>query len=525
MKKENRFSSHFKSLLTLLTLTVGTNFCLTTSPIFAEEMENNGSVDIEVMDTPEDMVNDEPEVDYSSDQVEASIESTNEPVITEENEDEVNEVNIDDNHEVDIDEEAEEIEDILTTEDPFQDSLEYIESGDKPAYGDKENPRKSDVTLDGIDISNWQSNINLDQIEADFIILKASGGKSFKDKSFDRFAKQTLASGRLLGFYHFASDFGHEGTPEEEADFFFQQVEPYIGKGIPILDYEQSDLLRSGSNWALRFLDRFYDLSGVKCMLYTSSYFSRSIDWKPVADAGYPLWVACYGKNEVQEGYRPTEETKTDGFGTGAFETYYMHQYSSKGRLEGFDGNLDMNKFYGSRADWQQLCVPAPLNRPMYRVYNYYTGEHFYTGSKSEYTELVRIGWKDEGVAWISPKSGKNVYRLVNPNNGDHHYTTDVNERDTLIEMGWQYEGVGWVSEDEENGHPIYRLYNPNAETGIHHYTTDKNEVRELISWGWVDEEIAWYGLDMEKAVQNIKDKADEPISLKQETQGLLSKY
>lgn len=416
-----------------------------------------------------------------------------------------------------------EIEEMYGAQAPLQDPKELGEA-DEVVYGDKENPRPSEITLNGIDISNWQSSINLDKIEADFVILKASGGKSFQDKSFHRFAKQTLDSGRLLGFYHFASDFGHEGTPEEEADFFYQQVESYIGKGIPILDYEQSDLLRSGSDWAFRFLERFYDLSGVRCMLYTSSYFSRSIDWKQVADAGYPLWVACYGKNEVQEGYR--EDPKTDGFGTGAFATYYMHQYSSRGHLEGYEGNLDLNKFYGSRADWQKLCLPDPVNRPMYRVYNYYSGEHFYTGSKSEYTQLILAGWKDESVAWISPKEGKNVYRLLNPNTGDHHYTMDVNERDTIIGMGWIYEGVGWVSEENaERSYSIYRLYNPNADTGIHHYTSDLNEIRELVAWGWEFEDVAWYGLDIEKAVQDIKVKAEEPISLKQETIGLLSKY
>ena len=412
---------------------------------------------------------------------------------------------------------------------PFQDPQEFAESS-STTYGDKENPRPTDITLDGIDISNWQSGIDLDKIEADFVILKASGGKSFKDKSFQRFAKQTLESGRLLGFYHFASDFGHEGTPEEEAEFFFQQVKSYIGKGIPILDYEQSDLLRSGSDWAFRFLEHFYGLSGVRCMLYTSSYFSRSINWKQVADAGYPLWVACYGKNEIQEGYRPTEEVKTDGFGTGAFKTYYMHQYSSQGRLEGYGSNLDLNKFYGSKADWEKLCmpdtVPQVVNRPMYRVYNYYSGEHFYTGSKSEYTQLIVAGWKDESIAWISPQDGKNVYRLLNPNNGDHHYTMDVNERDTIIGIGWVYEGIGWVSEeDTDRSYSIYRLYNPNAETGIHHYTSDLNEIRELVAYGWEFEDVAWYGLDLEKVAQDINLKADEPVSLKQETIGLLSKY
>lgn len=95
-------------------------------------------------------------------------------------------------------EENEEAEEMYGAQAPLQDPQQSVES--TPAYGDKENPRPSEITLDGIDISNWQSSIDLDKIEADFVVLKASGGKGFKDKSFHRFAKQTLESGRLLGF-------------------------------------------------------------------------------------------------------------------------------------------------------------------------------------------------------------------------------------------------------------------------------------------------------------------------------------
>lgn len=388
----------------------------------------------------------------------------------------------------------------------------------------QDNPRPSMTVLDGIDISNWQKTIDLNQIQADFIICKATGGVGFKDKSFDRFAQQILSSGRLFGFYHFANDFGYEGSPEEEAAYFYSQTEPYIGLGIPILDYEDPDLLRSGSNWALRFLEEYERLSGVKCMVYMSSHYARSIDWTQVADAGYPLWVANYGTNEEQIGYRNTEDARTDGLGTGKFETYYMHQYTSRGKLDGYEGNLDLNKFYGSVSDWQQLMIPAPINRPMFRLYNMYTGEHFYTGSRSEYRELIRQGWHDESIAWIAPKTGKNVYRLLNPNTGDHHYTTQVNERDDLIRAGWRNEGVGWVSEDEKKGIPVYRVYNPNAETGAHHFTLDHNEIETLVSYGWSDEGVAWYALDPEKAMETMREEGAQ-VNTGQEVYRNSAKY
>ena len=60
--------------------------------------------------------------------------------------------------------------------------------------------------LNGIDISGWQSGIDVSSVDADFVIVKATGGVSFVNPDFRRQADQTLASGKLLGLYHFAGD-------------------------------------------------------------------------------------------------------------------------------------------------------------------------------------------------------------------------------------------------------------------------------------------------------------------------------
>ena len=131
----------------------------------------------------------------------------------------------------------------------------------------------------------------------------------------------------------------------------------------------------------------------------------------------------------------------------------------------------------------------------MYRLYNQWTGEHFYTSSIAERHNLVKSGWTDEGVGWVGPDSeyGKPVYRLYNPyvEGGDHHYTMSVVEYDKLEDAGWIKEGIGWHSGGEM---PIYRQYNPYAETGTHNYTADSHERDVLVAAGWKDEKVAWYG-------------------------------
>lgn len=133
----------------------------------------------------------------------------------------------------------------------------------------------------------------------------------------------------------------------------------------------------------------------------------------------------------------------------------------------------------------------------MYRLYNSYTGEHFYTASASERDGLVVAGWNYEGIGWTAPESSKSpVYRLYNPYvpGGDHHYTMSESERDGLVAVGWKYEGIGWYSDDSE-GVALYRQYNPYAATGSHNYTVSKAENDSLVKAGWRTEGIAWYGV------------------------------
>lgn len=127
----------------------------------------------------------------------------------------------------------------------------------------------------------------------------------------------------------------------------------------------------------------------------------------------------------------------------------------------------------------------------MYRLYNPNTSEHFYTLAVEERNHLISVGWQYEGIGWVAPEQGHDVYRLFNPNakGGDHHYTLSAEERDFLVKAGWKYEGVAWKSSGPIG---LHRLYNPNASSGSHHYTTSAEEANHLASIGWKYEGIAW---------------------------------
>ncbi len=129
----------------------------------------------------------------------------------------------------------------------------------------------------------------------------------------------------------------------------------------------------------------------------------------------------------------------------------------------------------------------------MFRLYNEWTGEHFYTASTAERDGLVDFGWVYEGVGWSAPAEGDPVYRLYNSYAGDHHYTLSAAERDELVASGWTDEGVGWYSGSNKSV-PLYREYNPNMFSCNHNYTADRAEHETLVALGWHDEGVGWYG-------------------------------
>ncbi len=130
----------------------------------------------------------------------------------------------------------------------------------------------------------------------------------------------------------------------------------------------------------------------------------------------------------------------------------------------------------------------------MHRLYNPYSGEHFYTSDDEEFGSVVTAGWTYEGIGWTAPETSNTpVYRVYNPYAGEHHYTMDVAERDSLVSGGWVDEGIGWYSDDAQT-EPLYRQYNPNEYANNHNYTKDASERDGLVSVGWRDEGIGWYG-------------------------------
>lgn len=201
--------------------------------------------------------------------------------------------------------------------------------------------------LNGYDLSNNQGNIDNSIVPGDFVIIKATEGVGYTDPDCDANYQQSKGAGKKLGVYHFARPDGND--PISEANWFVSQIKGYIGEAILMLDYETSPMT---VEWAKQWLDRVYELTLVRPIIYMTQSTANGMDWSTVWE-DYSIIPASWGINAPINGYSvPTPAVSVNGNWTIA-----GWQYTSKGRLPGWGDFLDLDVFYGSRTTWDEYAA------------------------------------------------------------------------------------------------------------------------------------------------------------------------
>lgn len=206
-----------------------------------------------------------------------------------------------------------------------------------------------------IDISSWQAGLDLSGIFAanpalSGVIVKLTQGTGYVNPEAKGWLDWLRANGKPFGTYHYLDGSG----AEREARHYAEALKAYPG-GVPALDYEDVALAQ-GTPYVKACLDEVYRLTGVKPLVYCSQSVTQAQPFSRIAEAGYKLWVAQYAD------MNPVHSFVDKPWHSGSvapFDGFVMQQYTSCGRLSGWGGNLDFNKFFGTAADWQALAGNA----------------------------------------------------------------------------------------------------------------------------------------------------------------------
>ena len=194
--------------------------------------------------------------------------------------------------------------------------------------------------LKGIDVSEFQGNINWQKVKAagiDFVIIRAGyRGKKYgtlaKDSKFEQNIAGAIAAGLKVGAYMFSEAIDYtEGA--EEARYLVSLIKKYDIKLPLVVDTEyQSGARSNGISVAARttaikgFCETIQAL-GYTPMIYAStSWLNNNLDMRQLS--AYRVWVAQYYSKVTYKG------------------RYDVWQYTSKGKVDGISGNVDMNYWY-----------------------------------------------------------------------------------------------------------------------------------------------------------------------------------
>lgn len=204
------------------------------------------------------------------------------------------------------------------------------------------------MEIKGIDISHWNGDIDFNKVKAagiQFVIIKAGGSDRgfYTDSKFKENYEKAKAAGLFVGAYYFVGKkFYGDLSGIEDAKRFIKILKGLQFEYPVFVDVETTDARYKelATDAAIAFCNTM-EAAGYYVGIYASdiSGFKEKLNHDRLLS--YAHWVARYG--------HPVEECKEG----------YIHQYSSKGAVDGIVGSVDLDK---SSVDFSKIIKSKGFN-------------------------------------------------------------------------------------------------------------------------------------------------------------------
>lgn len=213
----------------------------------------------------------------------------------------------------------------------------------------------------GIDVSHHQGDINWDNLAlycnstgnvfhqkpsdkrymqpVFFAYMKATQGATRKDETFDTRMKEAERHGIVKGAYHFMS---FETTVEDQVKNFVETASWYPGDLPPALDIESKNSGMTGRsaetivNMCYRWLELVEKRMGLRPIIYTTEEIRDIYLAKDPRFNKYQYWISRYRTRGPEK------------------EEWTIWQMTQEGRVNGYDGCIDIDLFKGDYASFQK---------------------------------------------------------------------------------------------------------------------------------------------------------------------------
>jgi lysozyme len=195
----------------------------------------------------------------------------------------------------------------------------------------------SKYTIRGIDISHYNDIYNWKLLSKGiaFTFIKASEGSRTDDNKFNQHWEMAGKMKLTRGAYHF---FSPQIPAEKQFEFFKSKVKLKAGDLPPVLDVEKANTNMNEVNKWLELAEKHY---GVKPIVYSDYVYFMTFMKGKVDD--YPLWLVFNYKYKVIPHFYN-------------YDCVFL-QYNQAGKVNGINGDVDLDVFLGDRKEFNQLLI------------------------------------------------------------------------------------------------------------------------------------------------------------------------
>ena len=154
----------------------------------------------------------------------------------------------------------------------------------------------NDIILNGIDISDWQGDIDFNAVKEsgiDIVYIKAGQG-GYEDQLLESNYNKAKAAGLNIGFYYYLTATNTEQA-KAQANNFAEILQGKDTDSLPAMDFESFGSLSQQeiNEIAITFMETLAQATGKTPIIYSDLYNAR--DLFDAQLAAYPLWIAEYG--------------------------------------------------------------------------------------------------------------------------------------------------------------------------------------------------------------------------------------
>lgn len=212
----------------------------------------------------------------------------------------------------------------------------YIDNSPRTQYGDFMAAHKGEGKAFGIDVSEWQGDIDFEAVKkagCEFVIIRIGysvDGEVTLDGKFEQNIERARKAGLKTGVYLYSYD-NTEDEVRASADFIIEKLGGTELELPVVFDWEDFGSFQS-YEMSFTDLNNYYDAfadqlkqGGYDSMLYGSLNYLEKV-WTDTDTR--PVWLAHY-----------TDKTDYKG-------PYRIWQASSTGRITGIDADVDMDIMY-----------------------------------------------------------------------------------------------------------------------------------------------------------------------------------